>query len=237
MVAHEYVREDLETARAQIAEILVTIRHEAAEACAEGDEDKFKELDAKRAQIEAILDELDDLLRRWCSLWQPRETSEQDELDPVERLIARIESAAEFDFTLPGPAQDDLPGGTAVHEGTRARETKGLPEREFIFPILEALTELGGGGTTREVLRRVYRKLQDRLTPEDHQTVPSGKQQRWRNKARWVRNGLVGTGFMSQHSPRGWWEITDRGRQALKTGDPDAIWRILSQYKQRSRKR
>ena len=38
----------------------------------------------------------------------------------------------------------------------------------------------------------------------------------WKNNARWARQILVNEGLMAPDSPRGIWEITPAGREALK---------------------
>ena len=38
---------------------------------------------------------------------------------------------------------------------------------------------------------------------------------RWRNAAQWARNSMVNDGLMKNDSPRGVWEISDKGRNFL----------------------
>jgi restriction system protein len=46
--------------------------------------------------------------------------------------------------------------------------------------------------------------------------VGGGLTPRWRNTAQWARNSLREEGLIRDDSPRGIWEITDKGRQWLK---------------------
>lgn len=39
---------------------------------------------------------------------------------------------------------------------------------------------------------------------------------RWRNAAQWARNSMVNEGLLKSGSPRGVWEITEKGREYLK---------------------
>lgn len=105
---------------------------------------------------------------------------------------------------------------------TTSRLVPGLrtPERSFRRPILEALVELGGRARVRDVLDRVHEKMKNKLNEYDYQPLSDGKSERWSNNARWCRNTLVNEGLLRSDSPRGVWEITDRGRERLaKSGE------------------
>jgi len=93
------------------------------------------------------------------------------------------------------------------------------PEADYALPILEALIEMGGSGRSSEVLDKVFDKMNDRLKPKDLEKIPSGTSIRWKNYARWERKNLILEGYLKKDSPRGIWEITDKGRnlyQSLK---------------------
>ncbi|BCB96158.1 hypothetical protein JZK55_10800 [Dissulfurispira thermophila] len=97
----------------------------------------------------------------------------------------------------------------------KSKLKKGLrtPEDEFKIPILEALIELGGKAEMKAVLKKVYSKMKDRLNQYDLSPLPSNpKQARWENTAQWARNTMVSEGLLSPDSPRGIWEITEKGR-------------------------
>jgi hypothetical protein len=90
-------------------------------------------------------------------------------------------------------------------------------EKQFFAPILESLDEMGGSGAARDVLGRVYNKVEPILKEADHQPVPSDSNTpRWRKSAQFARNELVQKGFLNHESPHGTWEITDIGRQELQ---------------------
>jgi hypothetical protein len=100
-----------------------------------------------------------------------------------------------------------------------ARESEKGPSTSrdtFFLPILESLAELGGRASHTEVLARVEEKMQDRLKAHDPMPLPSGGEIRWQNNARWARHKMVKEGLMSADSPRGVWEITERGRRYLE---------------------
>ncbi|MDW7983039.1 MAG: hypothetical protein RMH81_09545 [Thermomicrobium sp.] len=62
---------------------------------------------------------------------------------------------------------------------TRREHGWRTPQEAFRRPILEALVELGGRASSTEVLERVGQRMADRLTPADHEPLPSNGQIRW----------------------------------------------------------
>jgi len=90
------------------------------------------------------------------------------------------------------------------------------PQSQYRIPILQVLTELGGQGRINEILERVYEKMEDILNKVDLELLPSGTDYRWRNTAQWARNTMVNEGLLRNDSPRGIWEITEKGRSYLK---------------------
>jgi restriction system protein len=104
-----------------------------------------------------------------------------------------------------------------------ARLGRGLrtPEDFYRRPILEALVELGGSATVSEVLAKVEQKVRNILNEYDLQPLPSNRRSiRWKNAARWCRNTLVQEGLIKRDSPHGMWEISDAGRQWLRSKEP-----------------
>jgi len=100
----------------------------------------------------------------------------------------------------------------------KSKIKKGLktPQSQYRIPILQALTELGGQGRINEILERVYEKMEDILNKVDLELLPSGTDSRWRNTACWERNTMVKEGLIKRGSPRGIWEITEKGKIYLK---------------------
>jgi hypothetical protein len=94
------------------------------------------------------------------------------------------------------------------------------PEDAFRRPIMEVLVESGGSASVGQVLDRVGEKMKTILNDYDCQPLPSmPNTTRWRNSAQWCRNTLVQEGLMKGDSPRGIWEISPRGEEAIKRGD------------------
>ncbi len=87
----------------------------------------------------------------------------------------------------------------------------------YYIPILQALDELGGSGQTRVVVERMYRLMERRLGPDDHEPLPSKPHiQRWRYMAQMARSAMARKGLLNPDSPRGIWEITEEGRAYLR---------------------
>jgi hypothetical protein len=101
--------------------------------------------------------------------------------------------------------------------GTSKRRGERTPEQAYYIPILQALTELGGSARVREVLRRVGQLMRPILKERDYEPLPSNPRElRWINTAKWARASMVNEGLLSNASPYGVWEITDKGRQYLE---------------------
>lgn len=96
------------------------------------------------------------------------------------------------------------------------------PNDAYCRPLLEVLVEMGGSGKTKTVIDRLGEKLKPVLKPKDYEPHESdAKQIRWRNTAQWARNRMVNEdGRMRADSPRGIWEISDKGRAWLKKPGP-----------------
>jgi hypothetical protein len=92
------------------------------------------------------------------------------------------------------------------------------PQDAYCRPLLEVLVAMNGGGKTKEVLDLLGDKMKSTLKPKDYEPHESDAQQiRWRNTAQWARNLMVNEdGRMKKNSPRGVWEISEKGRNWLK---------------------
>lgn len=115
-----------------------------------------------------------------------------------------------------------LEGGSSQQTNSSSIKRKHLspglktPEHAFRIPILKALMELGGTGATQEVVDIVGRIMDDLLNDYDREMLRSGRSQRWRNSAQWERATMVEEGLLKGDSPRGIWEISEKGRTYLK---------------------
>ena len=90
------------------------------------------------------------------------------------------------------------------------------PIHEYWVPMLEALGELGGSARSEAVVDKVGEAMKDVLTTDDKERLPNGVEVRWRNRVNWQRLNMVKQGLLRSDSPRGTWEITDKGRLWLQ---------------------
>jgi restriction system protein len=90
-----------------------------------------------------------------------------------------------------------------------------LDEDEYELPLLQTLVQLGGRAPTSEVLDGLEPKIIGKLSELDKELIATGTV-RWRNRAQFVRLTLVKRGDMVEKTPRGIWEISDKGRLRLE---------------------
>ncbi len=91
-----------------------------------------------------------------------------------------------------------------------------LPRQRYCLPILKALDECGGSLATSDILRQVNQLMGDELRLIDKSRRSDG-QFYWQNRTHDMRRELVNTGLMKVDSPRGIWEISEEGREYLRT--------------------
>ena len=76
---------------------------------------------------------------------------------------------------------------------------------------------MGGSGKVAEVLGRVGQIMKPVLKKVDYDPLASGADNpRCRNAAQWARNSMIRDGMLKADSPRGVWEIAEKGRAILK---------------------
>jgi len=93
------------------------------------------------------------------------------------------------------------------------------PKSAFVFPILQAINELGGSASITEVMPVVERRMRGVLRGVDYEIFNQGRSRvepRWRNTARWAKDAMVKLGFILDDSPRGLWELSDFGFEILE---------------------
>lgn len=88
----------------------------------------------------------------------------------------------------------------------QAARAAGVQQTDYVLPILQALQELGGKGTARQVLDLVEAALE--LETKNGNGTANG----WRVAAQTASAALVKRGFISADSPEGEWKLTTKGR-------------------------
>jgi hypothetical protein len=87
---------------------------------------------------------------------------------------------------------------------------------DFHMPILRALVNRGGSMQFADLLVILRHYLKDKLNQYDLDLLPDGKTIRWENNVGWAKKQLIDAGYLSSTAPKGTWEITRAGRQALE---------------------
>jgi len=162
-----------------------------------------------KADAEPFVDTPNSVLRRRLGL-DPSRDGGVDSVQPPPRG-ADGSSAAAAGRTV--HARRASPNGKGP---ARKRAPRGslLPEEAYELPILEILDKHGGRVPTREVIGEVGELVRDSLTPLDNEELSTGGY-RWQKRIQFTRLRLVERGLVKKNSPRGVWEITDDGREAL----------------------
>ena len=84
------------------------------------------------------------------------------------------------------------------------------------MPILRALVNRGGSMQFADLIVILSHYLKDKLNQYDLGLLPDGKTVRWVNNVGWAKSKLIDAGYLSSTAPKGTWEITLAGRQALE---------------------
>ena len=158
-----------------------------------------------------ITDATWDRLKRWA---EPLEDSPED-------AVRKVLAAAEEHLKCHQPRlsrQENRVTEKLPRKSSRLRQGLKTPNRTYRRPILETLDELGGRAYADDVLKVVEEKVKPLLNEFDLQKLSSGMDIRWRNAAQWVRWTLVKEGLLKSDSPRGVWELSDKGAAEISKG-------------------
>ncbi len=151
------------------------------------DYDKAKEALERAGTLTAFRDKVATLRKEWDPLAAAAEREEDEETRNERRNLGKL------------------------RKGLRT------PESAYYQPILNVLEQMGGGGKVAEVLERVGQIMKPILKDVDFDPLASGPDNpRWRNAAQWARNSMVNEGLLKDDSPRGVWEVADKGWAMLK---------------------
>lgn len=150
------------------------------------DYDKAKEALERSGTLTAFRDRVAALRKEWEEMAAVAERDEDEETRTARRNLGKL------------------------RKGVRT------PESAYYRPILQVLDKMGGSGKVADVLERVGQIMKPVLKKVDYDPLASGPDNpRWRNAAQWARNSMIRDGLLKGDSPRGVWEISDKGRAAL----------------------
>ena len=158
-----------------------------AKAFGNRDYDKAKEALERAGVLTAFRDKVATLRKEWEALAAVAEREEDEETKAERRNLGKL------------------------RKGLRT------PTEAYYLPILRVLDKMGGSGKVAEVLDRVGAIMKPVLKDVDYEPLASNPDNlRWRNAAQWARNNMVNEGLLKADSPRGFWEIADKGRATLQ---------------------
>ena len=118
------------------------------------------------------------------------------------------------------PSMETIPPNNTDSESIQIQRSQSTLQTAYILPILQVLDENyeKGKGRAKDILDEVFNKMKNKLKPADIKNIPSGTSKRWRKNANFARFIMVrNLGLLKNDSPRGFWEISEKGRQHLST--------------------
>ena len=151
------------------------------------DYDRAREALERAGTLTAFRDKMASLRKEWDEMIAVAESQEDEETKAERRNLGRL------------------------RRGLRT------PEAQYYGPILQVLVEMDGSGKVADVVDRVGKVMKSILKEVDYDPLVSNPDNpRWRNAAQWARNTMVREGLLKADSPRGVWEISEKGRQLLR---------------------
>ena len=139
----------------------------------------------------------------------------------IRRLLQERGNLPKGDGSSSVPGQSQTKTSGTVTSG-RSQTTGLVSQSTYEKYLLHVLaTQFKGRGNKQEVTRAVIKLLESHglLSEADRVHVSSGES-RAENTIAWGRNALKERGLISQTSPRGTWELTERG---MKEGRASAV--------------
>jgi len=97
---------------------------------------------------------------------------------------------------------------------TSTRTANLTRQKEFWKPILETIVSKGGKADAQAVVDGVESRMKSRLKSGDYESNTDGTA-KWFKAVHFQRLEMVHQGLLEHNSPRGIWQITDKGRQWL----------------------
>ncbi|MBN2088563.1 DUF262 domain-containing protein [candidate division KSB1 bacterium] len=131
------------------------------------------------------------------------------------RLAHRYCNRAKNQFVSSSDIKELKNTSKAKNGITRTRG--GIPVKDFYLPILKALETNGGKATQSQVFEIIEREMKNQFNRLDYEKLQDDYTPRWKKHVAWARYYMVNREeFLLSNSPRGLWEISERGRAFLK---------------------
>lgn len=158
----------------------------------------------------------DDVMARLTELAQPFVDDPNSILRRELGIDKEIASSSANGATSPGRRpRFGQPTKRSRPLAPRAPKGSLTPEEKFEQPILSVLAEAGGSLPIREAVAAVGERMESVLNEHDRFTDSKGVA-RWEKRVPFVRLRLVKRGLLDKDAPRGIWQLTDKGREALE---------------------
>ena len=93
------------------------------------------------------------------------------------------------------------------------------PQRDYRPYLAKSLKALGGSAKLSYATDLVGKLMKDQLMEKDYEVLPSIGEIRWRNMVAWERYEMVRDGLLKDDSPRGTWELSEKGYEYCQTLD------------------
>lgn len=153
----------------------------------------------------------------------------KESIDLMEALVEYKERLQELKADYPKPGQK----GRGKRSQRRRKGTERLPAGQstpssaFFNDILSILRDEGGMASPALVIPQIESRMKDLLKEEDFERVQSSNKPRWIIAVRKARGELIEQGLLKENSPRGMWELSDKGWQVLEKKDPKAMLKVM----------
>jgi restriction system protein len=114
------------------------------------------------------------------------------------------------------------------------RQASGPKFIRFFIPIIKALIESGGSGTSTEIVDRSLETA--KISELEQEAVNKNGQSKVKNQVHWARQYLVWEDYLDS-SKRGIWSLTDKGKLVnLKTFNPIEVFKSVQSRRAEAKK-
>lgn len=174
--------------------------------------------------LEEVEAEIDFVSHLGANAFQTRELSKVAEIQARAQVLISFRDKvallrSEWNQLLTA-AEKDEDEEILVQRRNLGRVRKGLrtPAEHYYLPVLQTLVSMGGSGKVSDVLEKVGDRMKPVLKKVDYEPLASDPSNpRWRNTSQWARYSMIQEGLLKADSPRGIWEISDKGREYLQS--------------------
>lgn len=151
----------------------------------------------------------DETMRR-LSLWA------EPLRDTADLAFRKVLDAAESNPNVAPSRTDSATKSLKSHPADEPRESGGkLPQKEFRWPLLRAVYDMGGSARTGDLRRIMKKRMAAVLSPDDLETLSSGTE-RWWDAVCLERLSLVRDGYLRDDSRRGAWDLSEKGTELVE---------------------